>query len=97
MKTLENRKKLWKNEGVPTKPLISLLPFIINLKTWYLIKAYVYFLYSIIKYASYLKAGYLISNAFVNTECGIWAICTLYAIAYTSNLQKHGAFLKYCS
>ena len=27
----------------------------------------------------------------------MWAICAVYAIAYTSNLQKHEAFLKYCS
>ena len=27
----------------------------------------------------------------------IWAICAVYAIACTSNLQKHGAFLKFCS
>ena len=26
-----------------------------------------------------------------------WAICAVYAIAYTSNLKKPGAFLKYCS
>ena len=25
------------------------------------------------------------------------AICAVYSIAYTSNLQKHGTFLKYCS
>ena len=27
----------------------------------------------------------------------MWAICAVYAFAYTSNLQKQGAFLKYCS
>ena len=27
----------------------------------------------------------------------MWPICAVYAIAYTLNLQKHGAFLKYCS
>ena len=27
----------------------------------------------------------------------MWAICAVYAIAYPSNLQKHEAFLKYCS
>ena len=27
----------------------------------------------------------------------MWAIYAVYAIAYTSNLQKHGAFLKYCT
>ena len=49
----------WKknNEGVPTKLLISQLPFIINFKTWYLIKADVIFFYLFkIEYASYLKA-----------------------------------------
>ena len=25
------------------------------------------------------------------------AICAVYAIAYTSNLSKHGTFLKYCA
>ena len=25
----------------------------------------------------------------------MWAICAIYAIEYTSNLQKHGASLKY--
>ena len=52
MKTLEKRKncgKMEKNiEDVPTKLLISQLPFIINFKTWYLIKANVIFLYSVI-------------------------------------------------
>ena len=52
METLEKRKlwKKWKknNEGVPTKLLISQLPFIIKFKTWYLIKAYAIFLYSVI-------------------------------------------------
>ena len=52
MKTLEKR-KVWKkngknNEGVPTKLLISQVPFIINFKTWYLIKVNVIFLYSVI-------------------------------------------------
>ena len=51
MKTLEKR-KLWKNgknnEGGPTKLLISRLPFIINFKTWYLIKANVLLFYSVI-------------------------------------------------
>ena len=50
MKTLEKRKlgkKMKKNnEGEPTKLLISQLPFIINFKTWYLIKVNVTFLYS---------------------------------------------------
>ena len=27
----------------------------------------------------------------------MWVICAVYAITCTSNLQKHGAFLKYCS
>ena len=57
MKTLEKRKggKNGKNnEGVPTKLLISQVPFIINFKTWYLIKVNVIFLYSDIQYASYL-------------------------------------------
>ena len=53
MKTLEKRENLWKNgkktiEDVPTELLISQLPFIINFKTWYLIKAHVIFLYSVI-------------------------------------------------
>ena len=43
------------------------------------------------------KTGYLISNAFVTQDDRMWALCAVYAIAYTSNLQKHGAFLKYCS
>ena len=25
----------------------------------------------------------------------MWAICSVYAVAYTSNLQKHEAFLKF--
>ena len=37
------------NEGVPTKLLIYHLPFIINLETWYLIKAIVIFLFSVVK------------------------------------------------
>ena len=27
----------------------------------------------------------------------MWAFCAVYAIAYTSNLQKHGTFVKYWS
>ena len=30
-------------------------------------------------------------------DVGLWAMCAVYAIVDTSNLQKHGAFLKYCS
>ena len=37
------------NEGVPTKLIIYHLPFIINLETWYLIKANVIFLFSVVK------------------------------------------------
>ena len=54
MKTLEKREKCGKNgktniKGVPTKLLIYQLPFIIILKTWYLIKAkLIIFLYSVI-------------------------------------------------
>ena len=47
MKTLEREKiveKWGKNEGVPTKLLLSQLPCIINLKTWYIIKVNVIFL-----------------------------------------------------
>ena len=52
MKTLEKRENSGKmeknNEGVPTKLLISQLPFIINFQTWYLIKANVIVLISVI-------------------------------------------------
>ena len=53
MKTLGKRENCGKMEkkpieDVPTKLLISQLPFIINFKTWYLIKANVIFLYSAI-------------------------------------------------
>ena len=52
MKTLEKRENCGQNgknnEGVPAKLLISQLLFIINFKTWYLIKAYVIFLYYVI-------------------------------------------------
>ena len=53
MKTLEKREKCGKNgktniEGVPTELLIYQLPFIIIFKTWYLTKANVIFLYSVI-------------------------------------------------
>ena len=51
MKTLEKREKVVdrkNNEVVPTKLLISQLPFIINFKTWYLMNANVIFLYSVI-------------------------------------------------
>ena len=44
-----------------------------------------------------LKQVTSFSNDFVNTGCAYWAICAVYAIAYTSNLQKHGTFLKYFS
>ena len=43
------------------------------------------------------KTGYLISNAFLTRDVRLWTICAVYAIAYTSNLPKHGAFLKYYS
>ena len=52
MKTLEKRENGGKNgksiEGVPTKLLISQLPDFINFKTWYLTKANVIVLYSVI-------------------------------------------------
>ena len=44
-----------------------------------------------------LKQGTSFQILFVNTDEQMWAICAVYTIAYTSNLQKHGAFLKYCS
>ena len=45
-KSVEKMEK--NNEGVPTKLLISPVTFIINFKTWYLIKVNVIFLYSVI-------------------------------------------------
>ena len=52
MKTLEKSqncgKTLKNNEGVPTKLLISQLPFIIKFKIWYLIKTNVILLYFLI-------------------------------------------------
>ena len=55
MKTLDKRENCGKNnEGVPTKHIIYQLQFIINFKTWYLIKANVIFIYSVNWYTSYL-------------------------------------------
>ena len=44
-----------------------------------------------------LRQGTSFQIVLLTRDVGMWAICTVYAIAYTSNLQKHGAFLKYYS
>ena len=44
-----------------------------------------------------LKQGTSFQMLLETRDVRIWAICSVYAIGYTSNLQKHGAVLKYCS
>ena len=44
-----------------------------------------------------LKQGTSFQVLLLTRDMSMWAICTVYAIAYTSNLQKHGIILKYCS
>ena len=56
------------NEGVPTKLLIYHLPFIINLKTWYLIKANVIFLFSVVKRDSNPNYKYILLERALGTE-----------------------------
>ena len=44
-----------------------------------------------------LKQGISFQMLLLTRDVRMWAICAVFAIAYISNLQKHGAFLKYCS
>ena len=44
-----------------------------------------------------LKQGTSFQMLLQSRDGHMLAICAVYAITYTSNLQKHGAFLKYCS
>ena len=44
-----------------------------------------------------LKQGTSFQMLLLARDERMWAFCAGYAIAYTSDLQKHGAFLKYCS
>ena len=44
-----------------------------------------------------LKQGTSFQMLLLKWDERMGAICAVYAIAYTSDLQKHGAFLKYCS
>ena len=44
-----------------------------------------------------LKQGTSFQMPLLTRDERMWAICLVFAIAYTSNLQKHGTFLKYCS
>ena len=44
-----------------------------------------------------LKQGTSFQMLLLTRDVLMWAIYAVYAIGYTSNLQKHGTFLKYCS
>ena len=44
-----------------------------------------------------LKQGTSFQMLLLTRDVRMWAFCEVYTIAYTSNLQKHGTFLKYCS
>ena len=44
-----------------------------------------------------LKQGTSFQILLLTWDVRMWAICAVCAIAYKSNLQKHGAFLKYCA
>ena len=44
-----------------------------------------------------LKQGTSFQMLLKTRDVRMCAICAVYAIAYTSNQQKHGAFLEYCS
>ena len=50
-----------------------------------------------IGYTRPLEQGTSFQMLLQTPDVHMWAICAVYAIAYSSNLQKHGAFLKYCS
>ena len=43
------------------------------------------------------STGYLISNAFWEQDVHLLPFCEVYAIAYTSNLQKHRIYMKFYS
>ena len=43
-----------------------------------------------------LKQGSSFQMLLLTRDKRMLAICAFYAIAYTSNIQEHGAFLKYC-
>ena len=44
-----------------------------------------------------LKQGTSFQMLLQTWDVCMWAICAFYACAYTTNSQKQGAFLKYCS
>ena len=50
-----------------------------------------------IDYTLTWKQGTSFQMLLQTMDVRMWAICAVYAIAYTSNLQKQEAFLKYCS
>ena len=50
-----------------------------------------------IDYTLPFKQGTSFQMLWQTRNVRMWAICAVYAIVNTSDLQKHGASLKYCS